>query len=159
MMIDEKSFKEGIEADLADQSQKGNIKIAGSWAEIAAWIKCDPEVLEKEVELYNSCCDRGYDEIFLKNRRYLRPLRHPPLYAVPGKVAIVDTHGGIITNHRLQALNEDGQPVPGLYAAGTEIAGTEANTYNMFISGHSFGFSLISGRIAGEEAARFVTRS
>ena len=35
---------------------------------------------------------------------------------------------------------------------------SSANTYNIFLSGHSFSFSLNSGRIAGEEAAEYVLK-
>jgi fumarate reductase flavoprotein subunit len=156
MMMDEESFRDGIEEDIKLQAREGRIKIANSWDEIAAWIGADPEVLKRTVEEYNNSCDHGYDEVFVKERRYLLPLRNPPYYAIPGKVSIVVTHGGIKTSHRMEALDHEGRPIPGLYAAGVEIAGTEANTYNMFLSGHSFGFAINSGRIAGEEAARYV---
>jgi fumarate reductase flavoprotein subunit len=157
MMMDEASFRDGLAEDIKLQAREGRIKISNSWDEIAAWIGADPEVLKHTVKEYNNSCDHGYDEVFLKERRYLMPLRNPPYYAIPGKVSIVVTHGGIKTNHRLEALDNEGWPIPGLYAAGVEIAGTEANTYNMFLSGHSFGFAINSGRIAGEEAARYIS--
>jgi fumarate reductase flavoprotein subunit len=157
-MIPEKKFREGMAADCKLQAEKGKIKIADSIEELAAWIGAEPSVLRRTVDEYNASCDLNYDKLFLKNRRYLMPLRTPPYYVIPGRVSIVVTHGGIKTNHRMEALDAEEKTVPGLYAAGTEIAGTSANTYNIFLSGHSFGFSINSGRIAGEEAAKYVMK-
>jgi hypothetical protein len=38
------------------------------------------------------------------------------------------------------------------------MAGTAANTYNIKITGNSFGFAIGSGRIAGEAVARYTSR-
>lgn len=149
-------FKDRLALNLKLWSEKGKIKVTDSLDEMAAWIGCDPLILKSEIEDYNRGCDRGYDQVFNKDRRYLMPLRNPPYCAIPGKVGIVVTHGGIKVNQRLEVLNAEGKALPGVYAAGVDIGDTEANSYNIFLSGHSFGFSVISGRLAGENAARFV---
>jgi fumarate reductase flavoprotein subunit len=92
----------------------------------------------------------------MKDRAYLMPLRTPPYYAIKCGLGLVTTHGGVKINHQMEVLNLQDTPIRGLYAAGVETGGTDADTYNVFLSGHSFGFTINSGRIAGENAARYV---
>lgn len=157
MTIGRKPFKDGVLQDMQTCSKKNSIKITSSWKEIARWIGADPETLKCTIDGYNESCDKGYDVDFVKDRVCLAPLRNPPYYAIPGRVAIMVTHGGVKVNRRTEVLDRDDKPIPGLYAAGGDMAGTTANTYNIFLSGHSFGFAVNSGRIAGEEAAGYIS--
>ena len=47
--------------------------------------------------------------------------------------------------------------MPGLYAVGAGAGGWESDTYCLELSGSAFGFALNSGRIAGENAADYVS--
>lgn len=96
----------------------------------------------------------GYDEAYAKDRYYLQPLRQPPYYAMKCDIALRTTHGGIRNNRRAEVLDRQNEPIGGLYAVGVETGGTDSDTYNVILSGHSFGFSLNTGRIAGDEASR-----
>jgi len=149
-------------ADLAQGLQKeadeGTVKISGLWEEIAGWIGAEPKVLKSTVEEYNSGCDRGYDGIMAKDRRYLVPLRTPPFYAMKGHPSITTTQGGIKINHHMEVLDKQDSPIPGLYAGGDTTGGWESDTYNVNLSGSGLGFALNSGRIAGENAAQYVTQ-
>jgi fumarate reductase flavoprotein subunit len=49
--------------------------------------------------------------------------------------------------------------IAGLYAAGSDTGGWESDTYNVVLSGSTLGFAINSGRIAGENAARFVSQA
>lgn len=157
LFLEERSLQEGMDEELKLHAAEGRIKISNSWDEIANWIGVPPEVLKHTIDEYNSFYDRGYDELFVKDRRYLVPLRYPPYYAIRCGVAILTTHGGVKINHRTEVLDSEDRPIPGLYAAGVETGGTESDTYNIFLSGHSSGFAIGSGRIAGEEAAKRAT--
>ena len=99
---------------------------------------------------------RGYDEDFIKEKKYLLPLHTPPYYAIKCCVDCVATHGGVKVSQYLEVLDHQDNPIPGLYAAGVEIGGTESDTYNVGYPGHSFGFTINSGRIAGESAAKYI---
>jgi fumarate reductase flavoprotein subunit len=145
-----------LDAELQSQVDKGKVKIADSWDEIARWIGAAPEALQKTIDEYNAFCDRGQDELFAKDRWHLIPLRTPPYYAIKCGIGITTTHGPIRVNHRMEVLNQQGAAIGGLYAAGVDIGGTDVDTYNLTLSGHSFGFAVGSGRIAGENAARYV---
>ncbi|WP_258359583.1 FAD-dependent oxidoreductase [Moorella sulfitireducens] len=135
--------------------KKGTVIMASSFDELAGGIEVDPQALRLTVEHYNNCCERGRDDIFGKDQRYLLPLRNPPYYAIKIELHLLVTHGGIRANHNMQVVNSQGNPIRGLYVAGVEVGGTGGDTYHFsLMSGNSFGFSVCSGRIAGENAAR-----
>jgi fumarate reductase flavoprotein subunit len=135
-----------------------NFKMSNSWADIADWIGADPGQLQTSVDVYNSFADRGYDGEFCKDRRYLLPLRNPPYYAIKGELIFLHTLGGLKINERMQVLNQNDNPIPGLYAAGVDTGGWVPETYSDKFSGTAFGYSVNSGRIAGENAAQFIER-
>jgi fumarate reductase flavoprotein subunit len=148
-----------LENALKSEAARGGMKIAGSWDEIAVWTGSDPEVLKDTIAEYNRCCDRGYDEIFGKERKYLQPLREAPYYAVRGIAVLLDTVGGIRINERMEVLDGEGNSIPGLYAAGVTTSGWESEIYCSELSASAFGFAINSGRIAGENAADSITSS
>lgn len=137
---------------LPSEAKKGYVKIAGSLDEIAQWMGARPEVLKATMDEYNMSCDLGYDSCFIKDRRYLEPLRTPPYYAVRFHQTMLDTMGGIKTNHRMEVLDLGDKPIPGLYAAGVCAGGYTSPTYCYMLSGTMFGFALNSGRMAAESA-------
>jgi fumarate reductase flavoprotein subunit len=143
----------GLEKELQAQAEKGALKIADSWDEIAGWIGVESEVLQATMEEYNVACDRGFDPIFAKDRTYLLPLRAPPYYAIKCGSSLLNTMGGIKINERMEVLDKQDNPIPGLYAAGVETGGWTADTYCAALPGTAFGYALNSGRIAGENAA------
>jgi len=142
----------------AASNNKESIIVSDSWAEIAAWIGAEPGVLKATIDEYNSCCDRGYDEAFCKDRKYLQPLRSAPYYAIKGGLIFLHTLGGPRVNELMEVLDRKGCHIPGLYAAGADTGGWEPDTYCDRFSGAAFGFAVNSGRIAGENAAAFIKR-
>jgi fumarate reductase flavoprotein subunit len=150
----------GLERELrkAANNNKERMKISNSWAEIANWIGADPKVLKAAIDEYNSFCDQRYDEVFGKDPRYLLPLRSAPYYAIKGELIFLQTIGGLKVNEHMEVLNQQGNPILGLYAAGVDTGGWEPDTYCHILSGTAFGFSINSGRIAGENAAQFILR-
>jgi fumarate reductase flavoprotein subunit len=154
--VDNKSWPTRVDKDLQLQADKGRVKISDSCDEIAKWIGAAPEVLKATIDEYNSFCDQGYDEIFTKDRRYLLPLYTPPYYAIQCCIEFIVTHGGIKINHHMEVLDKQENPIPGLFAAGVDAGGTDSDTYNVNLPGHSFGFTINSGRIAGENAVKFI---
>ena len=115
-----------------------------------------PDIMKATINEYNSCCDRGHDESFAKEAKYLQALHTPPYHAVRCYPRFSTTIGGIKINHRMEVLNHTNEPIPGLYAGGDAAGGWEHDTYNVMLSGFAFGFALNSGRIAGENAASYI---
>jgi len=148
---------EELERDFTRQAGKGGAFISDSLEEIARWIGAPKESLEKTIDEYNLSCDRGYDEVLLKDSQYLETLRTPPFYAIRFRGALLGTTGGIRINHRMEALDREHNPIPGLYAAGADTGGWESDTYCAVLSGSAFGFALNSGRIAAENAADYCS--
>jgi fumarate reductase flavoprotein subunit len=142
---------------LREEANQGRAKISDSWEKIAEWIGADAGTLKATVEEYNGFCDRGYDEHFDKDRRYLSALRTPPYYAIKCHSAFLGTIGGIKINHRMEVLSHQDSPIPGLYGVGADTGGWEWDTYNILLSGSTFGFAVNSGRIAGENAVEYVS--
>ncbi|MFH1032048.1 MAG: FAD-binding protein, partial [Chloroflexota bacterium] len=138
------------------EAKKGTVMISKSWDEIARWMGADPKVLKATIDEYNSFCDKGHDALFVKDQRFLKPLRTPPYYAVRYHQTLLDTMGGIKANHHLEVLNAEDKPIPGLYAAGACVGGHQSQTYCYRLTGSMFGFALSSGRIAAECAAKYI---
>jgi fumarate reductase flavoprotein subunit len=150
------SFAAQVEIDLKEAVAADGAIISDSLDDIARWMGVEPEILKANVGEYNSFCDSGRDAWFAKERHLLMPLRQPPYYALKCGVDLTNTHGGIRINERMEALTKETEPIPGLYAAGVETGAKDWDSYNMWLSGHAFGFTINSGRIAGEEAARYA---
>lgn len=149
----------GLENMLRRRANEGKdslVKIAYSWGEIADWIGASPGVLGREIEDYNSFCDHGYDAVFAKERRFLRPLLQPPYYAIRSITSLNQIMGGIKVNELMEVLDNAGKPIHGLYASGDAASGLEAHTYCGELCGSGLGFALNSGRIAGENAANYI---
>ena len=89
-----------------------------------------------------------------KPHRILDP-KAGPLIAVKLHILTRKSLGGIETNLDSQALGVDGQPIPGLYAAGeaSGFGGGGVHGYRS-LEGTFLGGCLFSGRQAGRAAAK-----
>ena len=132
----------------------GVMKKAQTPEELGDFIGCRAEAVSAALEEYNRFCRQGRDALFAKDRRYLLPMEEGPYYAIAAGADMLITHGGIRVNERFQALRPDYSVLPGLYMAGVDFGGADADVYNVEMSGHGFGFALNSGRMAGEDAAQ-----
>jgi fumarate reductase flavoprotein subunit len=130
---------------------------ANSIEELARKMEVDPQVLKTTVEQYNTSCAQRCDAEFAKDPEYLIPLNGPRFYAAKARTCFLGTLGGIKINHRTEAVDEYGSPIAGLYAAGLDAGGLHAESYSMRdTSGIASAFAVISGRVAGENAAKHI---
>ncbi len=110
------------------------------------------EALVAEVEFYNRHAAKGVDPLFHKHTSFLKPLRKAPFLAFNfTEFMPFLTTGHVEIDINAQVLNQYGQPIPGLYAAGQNGAGIGRRFYN---SGIRLGEASFFGRIAGRTAAR-----
>ena len=79
---------------------------------------------------------------------WARPIDRAPYFAYPIICGNCFTFGGIKVNTRSQVVNADGEPIPGLYAAG-EMTGLYYGTYT---GATSVLRGAVFGRIAGRSA-------
>ncbi|NLW08151.1 MAG: FAD-dependent oxidoreductase [Clostridia bacterium] len=124
--------------------------------ELAKNIGLDPEVLAATVAEYNDACEKGYDPLFYKPARFLRPVRKAPFYAVNMAPSVLVSCGGIRVNGNLQVTDRDYKPIPGLYAVGMEASGLYGDTYNLDCPGTANGFAHTSGRVAARHAIKTI---
>jgi 3-oxosteroid 1-dehydrogenase len=87
----------------------------------------------------------------------LGPVEEPPFHGL--RLQLIGTAigaAGVHTGLHGQALDDDGEPIPGLYAAGAAAANTTSGTgYN---SGFSLSRALTFGYLAAEHVAATATR-
>lgn len=124
--------------------------------ELAKAIGLDPAVLAKTVAEYNDACDKGFDPLFFKNPKFLRPVRKAPLYAINMASSVLVSDGGIRVNGDLQVTDKDYKPIAGLYAVGNEASGLYGDTYNLDVPGTANGFAHTSGRVAARHAIKTI---
>jgi fumarate reductase flavoprotein subunit len=150
-----------IAADLASVIESGNTHcfIADSIDEVAAKTGIDREGLRRTLDEYNKACDSGNDVLFNKNRKYLRPVRTPRFYVGQNFPSAYGSLGGIKIDYKTQVLTDDFRIIPGLYAAGVDACGIYGDSYVFVLPGNTMGFSVNSGRIAGENSAEYVAES
>jgi fumarate reductase flavoprotein subunit len=151
---------QGQEMDLKEfyksEDKKGNyVKISDSWDDIARWMGADPGVLKSTVEEYNSFCKKGHDDIYGKDPAFLSALLTPPFYAVKIGPLMIDTYGPVRINEHMEVLDKKDSSIPGFFAGGAICGQIQGNDYHFF--GGALGFAVTSGRIAGENAAKYVS--
>lgn len=108
--------------------------------------------LKETIDKYNHYVDVNYDEEFLKPRELLHKLTGM-LYAVRFEPYCLTTLGGVTVNNKLQALDKNGDVIPGLYAIGNDATGgLFGDTYPLELPGTTYGFAVTSGRMAAKAA-------
>jgi succinate dehydrogenase/fumarate reductase flavoprotein subunit/uncharacterized protein with FMN-binding domain len=78
-----------------------------------------------------------------------------PFYLVEVRPTTIGSMGGLKTNTKAEVLNKQGNPIPGLYAAG-EVANGEFYYVEYPASGSSNSLAITFGRAAGTNAAAYV---
>lgn len=115
----------------------GYIVTGRTLRELATRIGVDADTLEKTVERHNGFCKTGVDVDFGKgsdpyNRMFgdpsvkpnpnLSPIAHGPYFALRIFPGTLGTTVGLKTTADAQVVNTQGEPIPGLYACGNEMA-------------------------------------
>ena len=126
--------------------------------ELAEKLGIDPEVLSNTLDEYNDMCDVNLDHQFHKNPTYLRPItgRKGGFIAVRFYIAAYGTIGGVRTNKYGEVLDNNQEPIPGLYSAGSDCNTIYGDSYNFTLCGNTMGFAVNSGRMAGEAIADYI---
>ena len=70
----------------------------------------------------------------------------------------LNTMGGLTINEFMEVLDKKGLAIKGLYAAGSDTGDWEPDTYCDNLSGTALGFAVNSGRIAAENAVRYISQ-
>ena len=116
--------------------------------------------LKETVEKYNSYAKDGNDPEFNKAKENLKEVSGKKYYAIKGTGYSYSTCGGLNVNENIEVLDKDGNVIPGLYAAGTDSMGVLLSETTGYIDygGIDHGWCLTSGKIAGENAAKYASK-
>lgn len=130
----------------------GLLTEAPSLKELAEKLKINTENIEETVSTYNKYYKNEEDPEF--GRRLLNvEITKAPFYAVEIAPAIHHTMGGIKINTDTKVINNAGNIVEGLYAAGEVTGGVHGGNR---IGGNAVSDIAVFGKIAGENAAKSV---
>jgi succinate dehydrogenase/fumarate reductase flavoprotein subunit len=155
-------FVKAFPLPLAPHVASGYLLRGTTLAEFAAKAGIDAHALQVTLDEYNRHAREGHDPAFGKGstayNRFLgdatvapnpclAPLDTAPFYAVQVVVGDLGTYAGIRTDASARVLGERGQPIPGLYAAGNDMASIMGGNYPA--GGITLGPAMTFGYIAG----------
>ena len=130
-------------------------KKADSITDLAKLTGIPPIVLSKEVERYNSFCEKGLDKDFGKSSNMLVPLKKAPYYALLLTRFNEGAVGGIVNDDNLRVVKQDGSSFSGLYAVGDCCRGLLKTSDE----GGKFGelpWAMASGYLVADEMADYL---
>lgn len=130
----------------------GLTKEANTVEELGKMIGVDEKALVETVENYNVMVSTGKDTKFGK-RTLARTLEKAPYYAIEVSPAVHHTMGGIKINEKAEVIARTGKIIPGLYGAGEVTGGVHGANR---LGGNAITDIVVFGKIAGENAAKFV---
>ena len=148
---------------LGHHLRTGYLKRGATLAELAGRAGINPGGLETTVAEFNRAAADGQDPAFGKgSRAYNRyqgdalhgpnpciaPIKDGPFYAIKMVIGDLGTYAGIKTDDRARALDAEGHPIAGLYAAGNDMASIMGGNYPG--AGITLGPALTFGYIAGK---------
>ncbi|MNZ20676.1 3-oxosteroid 1-dehydrogenase [compost metagenome] len=147
--------------------RSGYLKRGASLELLARACGIDPAGLSATVAEYNRHARQGQDPEFGRgstpfNRKQgdpqhkgpnpcVAPIEHGPFYAVKVQPGCFGTFAGLRTDGHARVLDEHGQPIGGLYAAGTDMASVFGGWYPS--GGINLGPALTFGYVAGRHVA------
>ncbi|MDO5742151.1 flavocytochrome c [Vagococcus lutrae] len=138
------------EAEYEELLKQKMIVKADTLEEAAAFFDIDIQNLKETVKKVNQYAKDGKDEEF-NHRGELVSLAKGPYYIEKAAPSVHHTMGGLVINDKTEVLNKDGQPIPGLYAAG-ELTGVIHGSNRL--GGNAITDIIVFGRIAGQEVSK-----
>jgi succinate dehydrogenase/fumarate reductase flavoprotein subunit len=107
------------------------------------------------IERYNELATKGHDDDFGKTPKRLWPITTAPYYATKINAGgmLVCVGGLTVDPETLNVLDEEFNPIDGLYAAGNNMGCRILQDYPVTIAGVSHGTALTFGYLAGQNAA------
>ncbi|MDJ0928079.1 MAG: FAD-dependent oxidoreductase [Gammaproteobacteria bacterium] len=141
-----------------EQEILGNADVvsrAETLADLATAAGLPPDTLGQTVARYNEHIEAGEDADFGRfgaGDKLPKPISEPPFYAWRLYPMTRKSMGGLVIDHDTAVLDPNGEPIPGLFAAG-EVTGVAGINGSYGGSGTFLGPAVLTGRIAGRSAA------
>lgn len=149
-------FDSGVKsrAKAIEQYEKLGFVLEGETIEaLAEKMNVSSEELKVTLDTWNKAVTNKDDQAFGRTTGIENDLASAPFYAIKIAPGIHYTMGGVKINTNTEVLNEDGQPISGLFAAG-EVTGALHGENR--IGGNSVSEIIIFGRQAGIKSADYV---
>jgi len=128
------------------------VKTCAGLAELAALIGCDADTLGQTLQGVRPQASDAY------GRRFERGLQ-APYHAIKVTGALFHTQGGLDIDAQCRVLNQDGQALPNLLAAGGAARGVSGNDVSGYLSGNGLLSAVAGGHIAAATAAALLGRT
>ena len=139
-------------ATIENMVATGHVTAADTVEELAAATGMDAAKLQASIDAYNAVvAGEAEDELgFVANNTADAQMTEGPWYACRKVPTVHHTMGGIRVNLSSQAVDADGNPIAGLYAAGEVTGGTHGENR---LGGNAIADCVTFGRNAGVQAA------
>jgi fumarate reductase flavoprotein subunit len=147
-LVFDQNVRESLSA-IEKYHKAGLLTEANSVAELAEAMGVDAKTLEETVATYNTYVEANEDADFGRSTM-TTTLSKAPYYAVEVGPAVHHTMGGLKINTQAQVINEAGEVIDGLYAAGEVTGGVHGANR---LGGNALADITTYGRIAGANAA------
>ncbi|MBN8945128.1 MAG: FAD-dependent oxidoreductase [Rhizobiales bacterium] len=159
-------FVKPFPVPVGPQIRSGYLKTGRTLAELASAAGIDAAHLEATVAAWNRDMATGEDHAFgkgstaynrfngdidVKPNPCLAPISEGPFYAVEVVVGDLGTFAGLKADGHARVLDDHGQPIPGLYASGNDMASIMGGNYPG--GGITLGPALTFGYIAAKHLA------
>ena len=140
-----KNTMEGLEKTFASAEEKSCFFRADTIEELAdkmGFTGAAKDTFLATVERYNELYDKQNDEDFGKPAYRLSAIRTAPFYGYWLGASLLTTEQGIAINEKGQALDNNNQPMEGLYITGDMSGSFFANNYPCLMAGVAMGRTL-----------------
>ena len=121
--------------------------------ELAGMIGVPADELVKSVNRYNELCKLGVDLDYGKGSNHMHTIAEPPFVAYKEGYYLFGTSSGVKVNLKLQVLDKNWDPIPGLYAAGNCVGWRMGSGYQNVVPGLCNAYAAVHGYFAGKYAA------
>lgn len=132
--------------------KKGYTVTGATYEELGKAMGVDAAAFAETMEKWNSYVEAKNDPDFGRTS-FANPLNTAPYYAVKVTAGVHHTMGGLKINANTEVLNEKGEVIPGLFAAGEVTGGVHGANR---LGGNAVADFTVFGRIAGAAASDYA---
>ena len=132
--------------------KKGYTVTGATYEELGKAMGVDAAAFAETMEKWNGYVEAKNDPDFGRNS-FANPLNTAPYYAVKVTAGVHHTMGGLKINANTEVLNEKGEVIPGLFAAGEVTGGVHGANR---LGGNAVADFTVFGRIAGAAASDYA---
>ena len=136
-------------AVIAGYIKSGYTVTGATYEELAKAMGVDEATFVSTMNTWNQAVEAKSDTEFNRTS-FANPLTAAPYYAIKITPAVHHTMGGIVINPKAEVLNEKGEVISGLFAAGEVTGGVHGANR---LGGNAVADFTVFGRIAGQSAA------